>query len=405
MHELEPYVATRIQVACQVELDLPNLKLDPFVATVLHKAAKIIEAGGWVRGYIDLSHDREGALTSPYDPDAVAWTMRGAIHAIAWEFHCSPINACEAMSQFLGCDLRQWNATRPAGAAGPAPGGRGIERGRRRQSLASSEQARPERHPPTVEPPGHRDRAVAEVSHDPVSALNDFGDRCFGVGPLFHAPNPESESSTRERVSDRKEKPMLIYAGIGARQTPAATLRDMTIMAAWAARTGWHLATGGASGADSAFAQGAPTSKRTIYLPWRGFGGQCDPDCRVLAATQMERCMDIVRRLHPAWHRCSPGAQKLHARNAAVLLGCNLDRPIDAVVCWTPGGAVVGGTGMALRIAARAADPDPEPRGGNTQGGLRAPRRHPPPTDLIVPPTRRHGDRLAEPVRTHGEPE
>ena len=41
-----------------------------------------------------------------------------------------------------------------------------------------------------------------------------------------------------------------------------------------------------------------------------------------------------------------------HARNAGLLLGARLDRPVDAVVCWTcDGGAVTGGTGMGIRIA------------------------------------------------------
>ena len=144
----------------------------------------------------------------------------------------------------------------------------------------------------------------------------------------------------------------LIYAGIGARATPAATLRDMTKMAVWLARTGWHLASGGADGADSAFAAGAPAGQRTLYLPWRGYNGHRGPDCRVLSPAELSACMDIAARLHPAWHRCSPAVRKLHARNAAVLLGRELDRPVDAVVAWSPDGAVVGGTGMALRIAA-----------------------------------------------------
>ncbi len=37
----------------------------------------------------------------------------------------------------------------------------------------------------------------------------------------------------------------LRYAGIGARATPAAVLADMTVMASWLVRTGWHLASGG----------------------------------------------------------------------------------------------------------------------------------------------------------------
>ena len=144
----------------------------------------------------------------------------------------------------------------------------------------------------------------------------------------------------------------LAYAGIGARATPSSVLADMTTMAGWLARTGWRLASGGADGADSAFAAGAPAGQRTLHLPWRGYNGRVGPDCRVPSRSELDACMEIAARLHPAWKRCSPSVRKLHARNAAVLLGPALDRPVDAVVCWTAEGALAGGTGMALRIAA-----------------------------------------------------
>ena len=142
----------------------------------------------------------------------------------------------------------------------------------------------------------------------------------------------------------------LRYAGIGARATPAAVLADMGVLAEWLARTGWHLSSGGADGADSAFAAGAPAGQRTVWLPWRGYNGHRSPDCRVLSAASLAACIEIAAPLHPAWERCSPAVRKLHARNAAVL-GLTLDRPVDAVVCWSERGAVTGGTGMAIRIA------------------------------------------------------
>ena len=142
----------------------------------------------------------------------------------------------------------------------------------------------------------------------------------------------------------------LMYAGIGARATPASVLADMTVIAGWLARTGWTLSTGGADGADSAFAAGAPAGQRTIWLPGRGYNGLRGPDCRVLSAAAMAACIEIAAPLHPAWERCSPAVRKLHARNAAVL-GLTLDRPVDAVVAWTSEARVEGGTGMAIRIA------------------------------------------------------
>ncbi len=143
----------------------------------------------------------------------------------------------------------------------------------------------------------------------------------------------------------------LTYAGIGSRETPAAVLADMETMAVWLARTGWHLASGGACGADSAFAAGALAEQRTIWLPWRGYNAHRGPDCRVPSAAALAACMEIAASLHPAWHRCSSGARKLHARNVAILLGERLDRPVDAVVCWSERGEPVGGTGMGIRIA------------------------------------------------------
>ena len=141
----------------------------------------------------------------------------------------------------------------------------------------------------------------------------------------------------------------LTYAGIGARATPAGVLADMTVMAGWLARTGWHLSSGGADGADSAFAAGAPADQRTVWLPWRGYNGHGGPDCRVLSAADLEACMAIAAPLHPAWERCSPAVRKLHARNVAILLMG--DRPVDACVAWSERGAAVGGTGMGIRIA------------------------------------------------------
>ncbi len=143
----------------------------------------------------------------------------------------------------------------------------------------------------------------------------------------------------------------LRYAGIGARATPAGVLSDMRAIAGWLARTGWHLSSGGADGADAAFASGAPAGHQSVWLPWRGYNGHRGPDCRVLSAAAMAACIEIAASLHPAWERCSPAVRKLHARNAAVLLGGALDPPVDACVAWSPGGRIEGGTGMAIRIA------------------------------------------------------
>ena len=142
----------------------------------------------------------------------------------------------------------------------------------------------------------------------------------------------------------------LVYAGIGSRATPGAVLENMTVIATWLARRGWHLNTGGAIGADTAFAAGAP-GWRTLFLPWPGYRGHAGPDCHSLSPDRINRCIAIAASLHPAWHRCSLAARKLHARNVQIVLGTNAASPTNAVVCWTRGGAVTGGTGLGIRIA------------------------------------------------------
>jgi hypothetical protein len=39
-------------------------------------------------------------------------------------------------------------------------------------------------------------------------------------------------------------------------------------------------------------------------------------------------------------------------RNSYQMLGSDLKIKTDFVICWTPGGKMVGGTGQALRMAA-----------------------------------------------------
>ena len=157
--------------------------------------------------------------------------------------------------------------------------------------------------------------------------------------------------------SNTTDSPRLVYAGIGARRTPPEILSVMTRLAQWLHRTGWHLNSGGADGADRAFAGGAPAGSRTLVLPWPGYNDHAGPDCRTLSAGERQPARDLAALLHPAWQKCSRGVRALHARNVGIVLGPGLNRPADALICWTPGGEVVGGTGMALRIADRAGIP------------------------------------------------
>ena len=59
----------------------------------------------------------------------------------------------------------------------------------------------------------------------------------------------------------------------------------------------------------------------------------------------------IASEVHPAWDKCNEWARGMHSRNCHQILGYDLKSPVDAVICWTPDGNVVGGTSTAIRIA------------------------------------------------------
>jgi len=147
----------------------------------------------------------------------------------------------------------------------------------------------------------------------------------------------------------------LTYAGIGSRETPGHILNMMVSAGYDLCNKGWVLRSGGAGGADMAFEEGSDSSPRTkkeIYIPWNGFQGRYDNQDSVFCDTPPE-AYQIASTLHPAWHRCSPGAQKLHARNVQQILGRNIDHPVDMVLCYTRYGLTKGGTATAINLAKR----------------------------------------------------
>lgn len=131
----------------------------------------------------------------------------------------------------------------------------------------------------------------------------------------------------------------MIYAGVGARSTPQAVLDLMRVIAQEKGNTGWTLRSGGAAGADNAFERGA----RSIQAPMQIYTAQS----RIPADY-----FSIAEKHHPAWGRLNDYVKKLMARNVMILLGTlNDGRVVREVICWTPGGQVVGGTGHTLRVA------------------------------------------------------
>ena len=142
-----------------------------------------------------------------------------------------------------------------------------------------------------------------------------------------------------------------VYAGIGSRKTPADVISIMGRIATRLDRWGWVLRSGGADGADTAFADFAKRAE--LYVPWPGFNATLG--ARLTRPSSV--ATSIAAQYHPNWQHLSNAVQKLHARNVHQILGADCQSPCAMVVCWTPDGSTgittarTGGTGQALRIA------------------------------------------------------
>lgn len=142
----------------------------------------------------------------------------------------------------------------------------------------------------------------------------------------------------------------MIYTGIGARKTPGYILHAMVGVAEWMAKNGHTLRSGGAQGADRAFEIGCDhksIGKKEIYLPVKGWQGNDSKHHNV-----SYEAMNMASAFHPKWDALPTFVKLLMGRNSYQVMGLDLNTPTDFIVCWTPDGHIVGGTGQALRMAA-----------------------------------------------------
>lgn len=153
----------------------------------------------------------------------------------------------------------------------------------------------------------------------------------------------------------------IVYAGVGSRDTPDDVLELMRRFGKAAGEAGWTLRSGGAEGADSAFEFGcdqAEGPKRIFYATEGDIEESGNPNGHHGVTAHPEH-LRTVDQYHPKPSLLSGYVQRLMARNSAQVLGFNLDRPANLLVCWTPDGATswehtseeTGGTGQAIRLA------------------------------------------------------
>lgn len=124
----------------------------------------------------------------------------------------------------------------------------------------------------------------------------------------------------------------MYYTGIGSRNTPEDILELMSKIAKKLETLGYTLRSGGANGADKAFENGVENLKE-IYLPWKNFNNNNSEFFNV-----SDKARDLASKFHPNWSNLKFSVKNLMGRNAYQVLGYNLDKKSEFVICWTPDG-------------------------------------------------------------------
>jgi len=150
----------------------------------------------------------------------------------------------------------------------------------------------------------------------------------------------------------------IYYTGIGSRETPNDIRTKMSQAAKVMAGLGFILRSGGAGGADTAFYEGVKQAQvadrfAEIYVPkvpFNGFSPEYGNFGTVLGPPTKNARL-LAKKYHPNWPVLGDLGRDFMARNAYQVLGSDLNTPSSFILCWTPNGKVVGGTGQALRMA------------------------------------------------------
>lgn len=143
------------------------------------------------------------------------------------------------------------------------------------------------------------------------------------------------------------------YAGIGSRQTPDEIQNQMFDLALHLANIGCTLRSGGADGADTAFYAGACDSMNVSVHPeiFKWQHGRDSKPARAMAQQVINRLNSEDGETLPPLTRMTQRTAGLLARNVQIVLGKELNEQCEFVVCWTPGGDMIGGTRHALKLA------------------------------------------------------
>lgn len=138
---------------------------------------------------------------------------------------------------------------------------------------------------------------------------------------------------------------MKYYAGIGSRSTPNDIKLKMEDLAEILSNRNYILRTGGAPGADLAFAAGA------TRLNYPGTYQVIRPE--QVSVTAIHMANELEGEHWPLTYEFS----HYLGRNVQIVLGLDLNEPAEFVICWTPNGALKGGTRIGIKTALKHSIP------------------------------------------------
>lgn len=148
---------------------------------------------------------------------------------------------------------------------------------------------------------------------------------------------------------------MRFVACIGPRQLPPDALALCRALGRAVTEQGWTVVTGGAPGADQAFATGADPSRLILVVPWARFeAARLDP-LVVRGAQRVVVSLDApasqaALALHPVGDRLRPGTRLVIARD-----GWLVAPPVRWCLAWP--GPAGGGTAFTMSLARDAGLP------------------------------------------------
>lgn len=142
----------------------------------------------------------------------------------------------------------------------------------------------------------------------------------------------------------------MIYVGVGSRKTPRDVLQLMRRISEQGMADEHVLRTGDAAGADLAFRES--TMRKVVFGAHKFWFGTRE---MTYEGASWDKADAILHQIMDAKHyqnvKFKDYVHRLHMRNTFQVLGVNHTSPAKLLICWTPGGEMVGGTRTAILCA------------------------------------------------------